>query len=258
LFVTDGSPATVNIHRITDSWTESGVTWANTAADFDPASVGSFVPVNAFETAVIVTSLAQSWRSGTPNNGLMLVAASLNNDIKIRSREGPTGQRPRLTIVTTAAPSFTLVKTSQVVSDPFNGTANPYRIPGARVRYTIVVANTAPGRPDANSVVVSELVPANTKLFVGNLGGVGSGPVSFTNGTPSSTLTYTFTSLASTTDNLAFSNNGGATYVYTPSADADGCDASVTHFRVNPQGTFAGNTGTGSPSFNLQLQVVVK
>jgi uncharacterized repeat protein (TIGR01451 family) len=258
VFVRDGSPATVTIHRITDSWTEAGVTWANTAADFDPAVAGSFVPVNAFETTAIVTSLVQAWRSGTPNHGLMFIASSLNNEARIRSREGPTGQRPRLTIVTTSAPNFTLVKSSQVISDPVNGAASPYRIPGSEVRYTIVVANTASGTPDANSVVMTEPVPNNTKLFVGNLGGGGSGPVLFSNGTPTSTLTYAFTSLASATDNLSFSNDGGATYTYTPTADADGSDPAVTHFRVNPQGTFAGNTGSGAPSFNLQLQVVVE
>ena len=258
VFVTDGSPATVNIHRITDTWTESGVTWANTAADFDPTVSGSFVPANAFETTSTVTGLVQAWRSGTPNHGMMLIAANLNNEIRMRSREGPTGQRPRLTVVTTAAPNFTMLKTSQVISDPLNGIVNPYRIPGSTVRYTIVVANTAPGRPDTNSVVVTEPVPNNTKLFVGNLGGGSSGPVLFTNGAPSSTLTYTYLNLGNPTDSISFSNNGGASYGYTPSADADGCDPAVTHFRVNPAGTFAGNTGGGSPSFNLQLQVVVQ
>jgi uncharacterized repeat protein (TIGR01451 family) len=258
VFVTDGSPATVTIHRITDGWTETGVTWANTAADFDPTASGSFVPAHAFETTSAITGLVQAWRSGTPNHGMMLIAANLNNETRIRSREGPTGQRPRLTVVTTAAPNFTMVKTSQAISDPLNGVTNPYRIPGGTVRYTIVVANTAPGRPDANSVVITEPVPNNTKLFVGDLGGASSGPVLFTNGTPSSTLTYTYLGLGNPSDSISFSNNGGASYGYAPSADVDGCDPAVTHFRVNPAGTFAGNTGGGSPSFNLQLQVVVQ
>jgi len=72
-----------------------------------------------------------------------------------------------------------------------------------------------------------------------DLGGAGSGPVVFTNGSPASGLTYTFTSLASTTDSIAFSNDGGATYTYTPVADANGYDSNVTHFRISPTGTSA-------------------
>ena len=72
--------------------------------------------------------------------------------------------------------------------------------------------------------------------------------MAFSNGTPTSALTYTFTSLASTTDDVAFSSDGGATFTYTPVANANGVDPNVTHVRINPKGTFAGDPVAGAPS----------
>lgn len=56
--------------------------------------------------------------------------------------------------------TLNVAKTSTVVSDPFNGTTNPKRIPGAVVRYSIVVTNT--GAANATNVVVRDAIPANT------------------------------------------------------------------------------------------------
>ena len=67
-----------------------------------------------------------------------------------------------------------------------------------------------------------------------------SGPVRFTDGSPSSGLIYTFTSLASATDDIEFSNDGGSTYTYVPVADGAGLDADVTHIRIRPRGSFQG------------------
>ena len=65
-----------------------------------------------------------------------------------------------------------------------------------------------------------------------------SGPLAFTNGTTSSGLTYTFSALgtqplrlADPADDVAFSNDGGATWTYGPTAGADGCDPLVTNVR---------------------------
>lgn len=147
-----------------------------------------------------------------------------------------------------------LQKTSAVFSDPINGTApnNPKRIPGAFVDYSITATNSALGAIDSNAVVITDPVPANTQLFVGNLGGAGSGPVAFTDGGPASGLTYSFVSLASSTDDVSFSNNGGATYTYTPTADVNGVDATVTHIGINPKGSFNSST-----SFVVRFRVRV-
>lgn len=141
--------------------------------------------------------------------------------------------------LTVTAP-LTLVKSAQTFSDPFNGTTNPKAIPGAFVDYSVVVTNPGPGVIDNNAVFVFDAVPANTDLFVGDVGGGGSGPVAFT--ALASGLTYSFTSLASTTDDVSFSNDGGATYVYVPAPNGNGVDPAVTHIRINPKGVFSASS----------------
>ncbi len=61
---------------------------------------------------------------------------------------------------TVSTATLTVTKTSTVISDPFNGVTNPKRIPGAVVRYSIVVTNS--GAANATNVVVRDGIPANT------------------------------------------------------------------------------------------------
>jgi hypothetical protein len=154
--------------------------------------------------------------------------------------------------LTVTAP-LTLVKSAETFSDPLNNTTNPKAIPGAFVVYSIVVTNVGSSPVDASTVLITDAMPANTDLFVGDIGGAGSGPVAFTNGVPSSGLTYTFTSLASAADDVSFSNDSGATYTYTPTPNANGVDPAVTHIRINPKGSFAGGR-----DFSLVFRVRVE
>ena len=105
---------------------------------------------------------------------------------------------------------------------------------------------------------ISDPIPANTSLRVVDIGGAGSGPVAFANGATSSGLTYTFTSLASATDDIEFSNDDGTTWTYTPVAAGNGCDTTVTNLRVNPKGTFVADSGTPDPSFTLRFRICLK
>jgi len=61
---------------------------------------------------------------------------------------------------TVSTATLNVAKTSTVISDPFNGAVNPKRIPGAVVRYSIVVTNS--GAANATNVVVRDAIPANT------------------------------------------------------------------------------------------------
>jgi uncharacterized repeat protein (TIGR01451 family) len=151
-------------------------------------------------------------------------------------------------------PSLVHLKTVSIVSDPINGTTNPKYIPGAIVQYTLRVTNTGPGT--AGSVVITDPIPANTDFFAGDLGAVGSGPIQFVDGTPSSGLSWTFTSLGSGADSVDFSNNGGTTWTYTP-VPVGGYDSNVTAIRLKPNGTMNG-TGGGNPYFDLNFRVRVK
>ena len=160
-------------------------------------------------------------------------------------------------VTVTSGPTLTHLKSVAVLSDPLNNTTNPKSIPGAMEVYTLRVTNQGSGSVDANTVAIVDAVPANTALFVQDLGTAGSGPIAFTNGTPSSTLTYTFSGLGNGGDDVEFSSNGGASWAYTPVANASGCDPAVTHIRVKPKGTMAAASSVGNPYFEVRFRVRV-
>ncbi|MDP3676522.1 MAG: hypothetical protein Q8R44_15720 [Novosphingobium sp.] len=135
--------------------------------------------------------------------------------------------------------ALAVTKTSVVYSDPVSGTANPFAIPGAIAEYTIGVTNPNIIAMDADSVIVSDQTPANTKLCLSGLAPPNASPVLFVEQTPASTLTYVFVSLGNAGDSLEFSSNGGSDWAHVPVLDGDGCDGAITHFRVRPIGTFA-------------------
>ena len=120
------------------------------------------------------------------------------------------------------------------------------------IAFKIILSIMAPGLP-----ILADPIPTNTQLFVGDLGGAGSGPIKFTQGTPTSGLSYTFTSLASATDDVSFSNNSGASYVYTP-VNTGGFDANVTNISINPKNAFACSTTGSTPTAQLEFDVGIK
>ncbi|HEU0098840.1 MAG TPA: hypothetical protein VFQ67_08695 [Allosphingosinicella sp.] len=153
--------------------------------------------------------------------------------------------------VITPAP-FTVAKTSQAGADPYNGAVNPKLIPGARVHYTVSITNPNPFAATADSLLVIDPTPARLSLFVGNISGSSGGPLRFQNGATASGLTYTFTSLASTTDDIDFSSDGGATWTYVPTPNSAGADPLVNRIRIRPKGAMAANS-----SFSLLFGYVV-
>ena len=146
--------------------------------------------------------------------------------------------------------TLSVSKVSSVISDPVNGITNPKAIPGATVEYLITVTNTGTAAADSDSVVVWDDGPADAKMCLISRTG---GPMIFADPGSNSSLSYSFTSLAATTDDLEFSNDGGTSFTYTPTADGDGCDDAVTDFRVNPAGAFA-----GGGNFTLTVRYQVK
>ncbi|MDH5501376.1 MAG: hypothetical protein OEY72_09795, partial [Gammaproteobacteria bacterium] len=111
---------------------------------------------------------------------------------------------------------------------------------------------------DSGSLVITEAIPPNMALRVVDFNGATAGPVQFTNGSPPSGLSYTFVTLGNTSDDLAFSNNNGATYSYTPVADTNGTDLAVTNIRINPKNVFLGSAGAGDPQANFAFKLVVQ
>jgi hypothetical protein len=149
-------------------------------------------------------------------------------------------------------PPLSIVKTSAPYSDPSNGTTNPKLIPGAIAEYSFLVTSPAAYAVSLNTIIVADATPANMDLVVANIGGAGSGPAALVQGLPSSTLVYTFTSLASTTDDIEFSNNGGTSWTYTPVANSNGVDPAVTNVRLRPKGIMVAGS---SFTFRLRYRV---
>lgn len=143
---------------------------------------------------------------------------------------------------------LTVEKTVRVISDPVNGTDNPKAIPGAIMEYEITITNPNASPVDADSVFVRDPIPAQVALRVSDIEEPGSGPVSFTDGSPSSGLTYEFPS------HLAFSSDNGASWDYEPVEDSNGTDPEVTDIRINPQGEFKGENS----QFTLKFRVMIK
>lgn len=145
-------------------------------------------------------------------------------------------------------PALVVAKTSQVISDPFNNTVNPKRIPGSIQLYSVTITNQGPGTVDASTLTVTDRVPANSALYVSTASG---DPIVFIDGTPASGLTYNYATHAT------YSNQpgGGAPYSYTPVPDVSGFDPAVTGFRIVPAGTMNAASVAGNPSFTIRFRV---
>jgi len=144
--------------------------------------------------------------------------------------------------------SLMFTKTASVTSDPVNLATNPKNIPGATVLYTLRVSNTGSVSASANSIVIIDPIPANTELFVGDLGAAGSGPIGFKQGTPTSGLTWVAA-------NASFSND---CVTYTSIPASSGYNSAIKCIRLNPQGTLATASGGVNPFFELSFQVRIK
>ncbi|UTW47437.1 hypothetical protein [Bacterioplanoides sp. SCSIO 12839] len=157
-------------------------------------------------------------------------------------------------------PNITLAKSSFVLNDPINGTSYPKAIPGAEVVYQLLVSNTGTGSPDADTIIIDEEIPADSPLFVGNFDA--TGPVKFIDGSSpdESGLTFNYQSLQAANDDVAFSNNQGASFTYQPSPDAHGYDSNVTHIRFMPKGLLrsADSSLSSEPEFSFQYKVRVQ
>jgi uncharacterized repeat protein (TIGR01451 family)/fimbrial isopeptide formation D2 family protein len=146
-------------------------------------------------------------------------------------------------------PALRVTKTVDVLSDPVSGATNPKQIPGSIQRYRVTVANTGPGAVDASTLVIADLIPANSALAIS-----GGSTVDFIDGPVASGLSFTYAT------NVGFSNQpgGGAPYDYVPVANGDGVDPGVTGLRIAPTGSLAGASGGNEPSFSVEFRIRVR
>lgn len=159
----------------------------------------------------------------------------------------------------TIKPNLEMMKTKLTEWDPVNLFSNPKAIPGANIIYTIQAKNIGEVPVDVNTVVITDEIPANTKLYVDSFGGDECGPFEFIDGTPTSGLTCTFTNLSDPNDDVSFSKTlPPEPYNYIPIPDADGYDPKVTSIRINPQGVFPKEENDTYPNFKVQFRVRIE
>ncbi|MEL7311123.1 MAG: hypothetical protein AAFN07_06410 [Pseudomonadota bacterium] len=156
-----------------------------------------------------------------------------------------------------ATPELTVFKTVSNVSDPVNGTLNPFAIPGAVVEYEIRVVNQGSGTVDLDSLVITDRLPIALTLLVSDIA-PGVGPVRFEDGvgSQSSGLSLTFGALGDPTDGLSFSDDG-VNFGYTPIPGVDGTDDAVRAFQINLSGTMNAAT-SGDTSFSVFYRARVR
>lgn len=121
------------------------------------------------------------------------------------------------------------------VSTPLvTSTTSPdrFNIPGAEVVYSITISNTEGATVDLNSILISDLLPSQLTFRNSDFDDGGPLTTSFEFNPGTSGL-----SLAAA--DIAYSNNGGASYAYSPTS---GYDASVRAVRFNPKGSMAANS----------------
>lgn len=143
---------------------------------------------------------------------------------------------------------------TQVVSDPFNNSTNPKAIPGAVVEYTATLNNDNLGSPDDNTFVYTAPIPAETALIVSgsNIAGYNCDTAAdLIHGSPSS-------GLSCPSGAITYSNDGGSSWTYTPSPDASGADAFITHMKISLNGRFSGSLPSSPSSATVSYRVKIR
>lgn len=253
--VTNAGPGPATVVQIVDLL-PAGLTLVAATPNqgsYDPVSgdwyVGN-IPVGGNATLALQAQVDAGTGGSTITNMASVDFLSQNDP-------NPSNDVASVDITPQGTATLTVVKAVLTLEDPINGTTDPKAIPGATMRYLIVVTNTGTGPVDTDSLVVTDPLPANMALRVADFDVSTAGPVQFIDGSPSSTLTYDFVALDDLGDDLAFSDDGGATFDYEPSADANGVDTAVNAIRINPKGAFAADSG-GDPSLQLVFKMIVQ
>jgi hypothetical protein len=163
-----------------------------------------------------------------------------------------TGQSVITVNLTLAPQNMTMVMSTATTWDMLN-TTNPKALPGSKRRSSVVLTNPDIVPLDSNTVSVVVPTPAGTYIALDGDGSSGGAAIEFTQGTPSSGLTFTYTSPSSTSDNVEFSSDGGSTWIYAPVSGNVASQSAVTHVRLKPQGIMAAGS-----NFSVSLPYAVK
>lgn len=156
--------------------------------------------------------------------------------------------------------NISIALSNSIVASPMGtgpmGTDDAARaVPGALVDYFVAVTGPIESGSPATSFAITDMIPAQLSLFVGDLAQAGTGPAAFTDN--DSGLEFSFDGLASSTDSIEFSSNDGQTFDYVPVADTDGFDQNVTDIKLRPRGALL-PTSTKYERFSIRYRMKVK
>ena len=220
--VVDGLPTSpASVTYVPGSSTYSG------AAIPDPAVTGSTLTwartfvVPAGSTRDLTYRVTIPGTLGTYTNRVVGYIASVQIDTTLDVSDNAPARRD---VLVTTPPNVTLGKCVVVGADCV--TTNSTALPGSDLVFSISFSNT--GGYQATNFVITDQVPANTDFKVGS--------VTSSLGTTGLTVT------------VSYSNDGGATWAYTPVSAAGGApagyDRTVTHVRWS----FTGNLSQTAPN----------
>jgi len=152
-------------------------------------------------------------------------------------------------------PALTVSKNSKTILDPVNS-SNYKAIPNSIVEYSVGIINAGFGYVDINTTVITDPLANNTTFYFGSP----LDPATLVDGSTASGLSFNFVSLASTVDDIDFSNNDCVSFI-TPSVNGSGFDTTsppINCVRINPKGEFRGSDGVNDPSMQMNFRVRVE
>jgi hypothetical protein len=154
-------------------------------------------------------------------------------------------------IVSPVAATITL--SSATTWDPVSGTSYPKALPASRRRATISVANPDIVPLDANKLKLVVPTPAGMIVALDGDGTGAGAAIRMTDGSPTSTLAFTYTAPDNILDDVDFSSDGGNNWDYYPISGDTVSEARITHVRLRPRGAMAKQS-----NFSMSLPYLVR
>ncbi len=154
----------VNGNGSYDAGTDTAITGAVTIARDTSINV---LIVSTIPGTVVNTNTANMTLTATTTSTATTGAESATVVDVVFADAGSNGTEVDTNTYTISTANLSVVKSALVISDPVNNTTNPKAIPGALVRYTILVTNN--GAAAATAVTLSDSIPTNTKYEAGTM-----------------------------------------------------------------------------------------
>ena len=215
--VTDTVPATITGVNWTCGAATLGATCGAASGSGNAISTTANLPVGSTLTYTVTGTLSVTATGTLSNTARIITPASGVSDPTDLGRTGAGNNSATDTDAINPVPSVALVKSVS----PSGSQA-----PGTDLAYTITFTNG--GGIPAQSFVLTDPIPSFTDFKVGSVTSI--------LGTTGLTVV------------VAYSNNGGATWVYTPVSGGGGAGAGYDRLVTNVRWTFTGNLSQTSPN----------